>query len=160
MDGERVPPEQMRASDADRDACAERLARALQEGRLKLDEYHERLDLAVHATTMGDLAALTRDLPVPPPAPVPAAVPEAADPGADPEWRDRFEPWRGLAAVSVILIAIWAVTSLISRTYLPFWPLIPLGFMFLFTLASTIATPPHDPTGRDRHLGHGDPDGV
>ncbi|WP_157515850.1 DUF1707 SHOCT-like domain-containing protein, partial [Nocardiopsis trehalosi] len=43
----------MRASDADRDACAERLAIALQEGRLDLAEYERRLDTAMRAVVLG-----------------------------------------------------------------------------------------------------------
>ena len=36
----------MRASDADRQELVDRLATALEEGRLKMDEYAERMGLA------------------------------------------------------------------------------------------------------------------
>ncbi|MBV2363639.1 DUF1707 domain-containing protein [Streptomonospora nanhaiensis] len=151
MDDQKLPPDRMRASDADRDACAERLARGLQEGRLDLAEYQERLGLAMRAKVMGDLWPLTADLPEPPAVPEPAAeIPPA--PGAragQPEWRDRLEPWRGLAAISVILIGIWGVTSIIAAEPLLFWPMIPIGFMFLFTLAGAIAGTPTDRPGGD-----------
>ncbi|GAA1781555.1 MULTISPECIES: DUF1707 domain-containing protein [Streptomonospora] len=144
MDDQYLPPDQMRAADSDRDACAERLAVALREGRLDLDEYQERLNTAIRAKTMGELWPLTRDLPEPP------AVPEPAEPavrnGRSTEWHDRLEPWRGLAAISVILIGIWGVTSVIAAEPLLFWPMIPIGFMFLFTLAGAIAG-----TAGDRH---------
>ncbi|HKN99947.1 MAG TPA: DUF1707 domain-containing protein, partial [Pseudonocardiaceae bacterium] len=56
----------IRASDADRTVVADRLRAALDEGRLTLSEYDERLRLAYAAVTYGDLAPLTADLPAPP----------------------------------------------------------------------------------------------
>jgi Flp pilus assembly protein TadB len=53
----------IRASDADRDAVAERLRHAAVEGRLEPDELEERLELALRARTYGDLDRLTGDLP-------------------------------------------------------------------------------------------------
>lgn len=152
MDDERLPPERMRASDADRDAVARHLGHALQEGRLALDEYHERLDRAMASVTLGDLSPLTRDLPAPPPEVLrpPARRPEAQAPETDRsrEWHRRLEPWRGLAAVSVVLIGIWGVTSVIAGGLLPFWPLIPIGFMFVFTFAGALSGAHHRPPDR------------
>ncbi|KIH96541.1 hypothetical protein LP52_24350, partial [Streptomonospora alba] len=127
-------------------ACAERLAIALREGRLDLQEYEDRLNSAMGAKTVGELWPLTRDLPEPPAVPEPAEQSRQHGTHLTPEWRERLEPWRGLAAISVILIGIWGVTSIIAAEPLLFWPMIPIGFMFLFTLAGSIAgTPP------DRH---------
>jgi Domain of unknown function (DUF1707) len=53
----------LRASDADRDAVAERLRQAAVEGRLEPDELEERLETALRARTYGELAPLLRDLP-------------------------------------------------------------------------------------------------
>jgi hypothetical protein len=53
----------MRASDADRQEVVERLRGALEEGRLKMSEYLERMELAYEAVTNGALAPLCRDLP-------------------------------------------------------------------------------------------------
>jgi hypothetical protein len=53
----------MRASDADRQEVVERLRGALEEGRLKMNEYLDRMGLAYDAVTYGDLAPLCRDLP-------------------------------------------------------------------------------------------------
>lgn len=53
----------LRASDADRDRTAGVLASALATGRLTSAEHAERLDAAYSATTLGQLAALTSDLP-------------------------------------------------------------------------------------------------
>ncbi len=66
-----------RASDADRDRVIESLAAANAEGRLSLEEYAERSGAALTARTLGDLACLTADLPVPSPgdaAPVPVTL--------------------------------------------------------------------------------------
>ncbi|MHC5261335.1 DUF1707 SHOCT-like domain-containing protein [Streptomyces sp. UC4497] len=55
---------ELRASDADRELVAERLRDALAEGRLDMEEFGERLDAAYQARTYGELAPLTKDLPV------------------------------------------------------------------------------------------------
>jgi len=54
---------ELRASDADRDHTAAVLAGALAIGRLTTAEHADRLEAAYAAVTVGDLAALTRDLP-------------------------------------------------------------------------------------------------
>lgn len=56
----------LRASDADRDAVAERLRHAAVEGRLDADELEQRLHTALRARTYGDLERLLRDLPAKP----------------------------------------------------------------------------------------------
>lgn len=53
----------LRASDADREAVAERLRHAAVEGRLEPDELEERLHAALRARTYGDLRRLDGDLP-------------------------------------------------------------------------------------------------
>jgi hypothetical protein len=63
----------VRASDAERDAVVGRLNQAVGEGRLTMDEFSERLELAYAARTRGDLDPLQRDLPTDPGA-VPAAT--------------------------------------------------------------------------------------
>ncbi|WP_219418106.1 DUF1707 SHOCT-like domain-containing protein [Pseudonocardia nigra] len=55
----------MRASDADRERTVAILQREVGTGRLTLDEFSERSAIAYHARTLGELAALTRDLPRP-----------------------------------------------------------------------------------------------
>jgi hypothetical protein len=54
---------EFRVSDADRDAVARRLARALRDGRLTVDEFDERSRSAYAARTRGDLDDLVQDLP-------------------------------------------------------------------------------------------------
>jgi hypothetical protein len=56
----------LRASDADRDAVAERLRAAAVEGRLEPDELEQRLHVAFRARTYGELNGLLVDLPARP----------------------------------------------------------------------------------------------
>src|SRR3954469_16038996 len=55
--------EDMRAGDSDRQRVADQLKTALDEGRLDLGEYDERLQKTYSAKTYGDLAGLLDDLP-------------------------------------------------------------------------------------------------
>jgi hypothetical protein len=59
----------LRASDADREATAERLRTAALEGRLDDDELEDRLASAYRARTCAQLTALTADV-TPPPDPL------------------------------------------------------------------------------------------
>jgi Domain of unknown function (DUF1707) len=52
----------MRASDADRDRVADVLRAAAGEGRLTAEEFDQRVEAALSARTIGELAALTADL--------------------------------------------------------------------------------------------------
>ncbi|MGC5022135.1 DUF1707 SHOCT-like domain-containing protein [Micromonospora sp. DT47] len=148
MDGR----EGMRAADTDRQAAAERLRLAVDEGRLDLHEYDERLRLAYGAKTYGELDAVLADLPAPAPAersglaprqPGPGGVsadgPVAAGEGADgvavvagraaagqpAGWL--VEVWTPWLRVAAILTAIWLLASLGSRDAAFFWPLWVLG---------------------------------
>lgn len=60
-----LPPD-LRVSDADREAVAHRLRRALAQGRLTFSEFDERTATAYAAKTGADLAPLTADLPAEP----------------------------------------------------------------------------------------------
>jgi hypothetical protein len=53
----------IRASDADRDRVAALLQEHHAEGRLSAEEFDERLDVALHARTLGELDELLADLP-------------------------------------------------------------------------------------------------
>ena len=56
-------PSSFRASDADRDAVAERLRQAAVEGRLEPHELEDRLHTALRARTYAELDRLVGDLP-------------------------------------------------------------------------------------------------
>jgi len=59
------PVETMRAADADRHRIAEQLKASLDEGRLSLAEYDERVRDAYAARTYAELLILVADLPKP-----------------------------------------------------------------------------------------------
>ncbi|MBV6761434.1 DUF1707 SHOCT-like domain-containing protein [Rhodococcus opacus] len=63
----------LRASDTDRSRVVLALEREVGTGRLTLDEYSDRVAAAYGARTLGELAAVTRDLPAPTAAVSPAS---------------------------------------------------------------------------------------
>lgn len=60
---DRAVLQELRASHSDRDQVVETLSDAAAEGRLTPEELDERVERALGARTLGELAALTRDLP-------------------------------------------------------------------------------------------------
>lgn len=95
---------EMRASDAERERVAERLRDAVAEGRLDMEEFEQRLDIAYRARTHGELVPLVADLPAPGAGaadPLPAVDPAGAP--ARTRWRDRI----GLPATSSSAFAFW-----------------------------------------------------
>jgi hypothetical protein len=90
------PAQDLRASDADRDAACERLRAAAVEGRLDPLELDERLGAAYASRWCSQLAALTADITPPPP---------AAPPG--PPVFVRSTPTNGLATASLICGLLW-----------------------------------------------------
>jgi hypothetical protein len=127
--------DRLRASHADRERVAEQLRLAVDDGRLTLSEYDERLRAAYAATTTAELAAMTADLPAARPA---TPVPTRAR-GAGREWA---QAWRGWLGGAVIMIGIWAATSIASGDLRSFWPAIPLGIWAVVLLASTVGGRP------------------
>jgi hypothetical protein len=119
----------MRASDADRAAVAQRLQRAVDEGRLDLTDYDERLQQTYAAKTYGELDRITADLPAPSPARVPAKAVERTDAAAE---------WRGWAGTSLVLITIWGITSVAAGGAIFFWPMFPIGIWAAILLASML----------------------
>jgi hypothetical protein len=74
MSPEPPPRPALRASDADREAVAERLRVASVDGRIDSDELEERLAAVYSARWVGDLDRIVADVvPPPPPAPPPPA---------------------------------------------------------------------------------------
>lgn len=124
--------DQMRAGDGDREAVAERLRGALNEGRLDLHEYDERLQRAYAAKTYGELDELLADLPGTVPLErsqvVPAGVrPDLDRPGPDGRYPDAtrrwlIDVWDNYAGVVAITVGIWAVICVMSQELLYFWP--------------------------------------
>ena len=140
----------MRASDAERQDVVERLRAALDDGRLKMDEYVERMGRAYEAVTHGDLVPLCRDLPeTPTPArrgragsarPVPAPVPApdhrgvfARQPAA---LKVLWTIW--LVAVSVNVV-VWVLVSATTAHLQYPWPLWVAGPYGAALLAISVA---------------------
>jgi hypothetical protein len=108
--------DEMRAADADRQAVADKLKAALDEGRLDLAEYDERLQQAYAAKTYGDLEGLLTDLPVP------ALTSPAAPARDDVTRRWLLHVWGSYFPVVGITTVIWLVSSIAAGDLLYFWP--------------------------------------
>jgi hypothetical protein len=89
------PTQDLRASDADRDATCERLRAAALEGRLDSVELEERMAAALASRWCSQLETLTADI-TPPPAP-PAPAPVFVRP----------TPTNGLAVASLFCGILW-----------------------------------------------------
>ena len=111
--------DEMRAADADRQAVAEKLRAALDEGRLDLHEYDERLQQAYGAKTYGELGRLLTDLPNV--APVTPAVPVPAHRHVTAQWL--MQVWSSWIPAVTITTTIWLVASLAAQDLLYFWPI-------------------------------------
>lgn len=120
--------EGMRAGDSDRQKVADQLKTALDEGRLDLNEYDERVQRAYAARTYGELDGLLDDLPGTVPVqraqvsphrpPAPAAYPVKSDPVA----RGGKPGVAGAFGVFLVCVLIWAITSWTSSEAHYFWP--------------------------------------
>jgi hypothetical protein len=147
----------MRASDADRQEVVERLRGALDEGRLKMDEYLERMGLAYQAVTYGDLVPLCRDLPEARPAvrPQPAAPPaQVPPPKAEVARRGGFAGlptplkvlWTIWATVVSINVVVWVLVSATTAQLIYPWPLWVAGpwGVVLIGVTALVSTVRHD----------------
>lgn len=92
---------QMRASDADREQVVATLRDQVGTGRLTLEEFSERSARAYRSRTVGELAALTHDLPGPAPVVAPSLVP--ARPGV--------VPLVVLLVVALLLVGTWLAVA-------------------------------------------------
>lgn len=137
-----VSREQLRAADADRQGVADQLKAALEEGRLDLAEYDERLRDAYAAKTYADLDRLLTDLPnAAPVVPVASPAPPAAKAGSSTgAWLAHV--WGHWARVAVILTLIWAAGSFLGSGdpfYWPAWVLGPWGVLLALRTAGGLS---------------------
>ncbi|MFC7530433.1 DUF1707 domain-containing protein [Actinoplanes sp. GCM10030250] len=119
--------EGMRAGDADRQRVADQLKTALDEGRLDLGEYDERLQRTYAAKTFKDLDGLLDDLPGTVPVRKSQVEPHHAAPvhhGAPSGHEDggRSKGLGGMVGVFLVCTLVWAMTSLSSGHVQYFWP--------------------------------------
>jgi hypothetical protein len=124
-----MPTPEHRASDAEREATADRLRAAAAEGRLDPDELDERLSAAYTARTVGDLVPLTADLPEPaPPAPPRPGLLDS------PAVRGRLATF---LIANITCIAIWLATGADS-SFWPGWVLLGTGIALVATVVRTV----------------------
>jgi Domain of unknown function (DUF1707) len=122
----------IRASDRDRQQVVDRLGGAVGDGRLRMDEYMERMELAYQAVTYGDLAPLQADLPAAgsasegdPVAPPATAAPALAArrcsvAGLPAALRVLWATWLVAVAVNVV---VWVLVSGTTGHLIYPWPL-------------------------------------
>jgi hypothetical protein len=147
--------EDMRAGDGDRKAVADRLKAALDEGRIDLGEYDERLQRTYAAKTYGDLDGLLDDLPGTTPvqqSQVQAYQPPAppASEGVQPERDQHGNRLAWLApglGIFLVCTLIYLVTSIGSGGFHYFWPVWTL-FPFIFGVLGQLSG--GGSRGRDR----------
>ena len=161
-----MPDPHLRAADADRAAVAEVLGTHMSAGRLTVAEFDERLSRAYAAKTYGELDELTADLPplekkaAPVPAPRQESHPAPHACGAPNQWAggwDQSHSWRAWLTTSLIVVTIWAATSLASWDFHYFWPIWLIGPWGSVLLAQTLTGAGREDArrhGHDRHL-HG-----
>jgi Domain of unknown function (DUF1707) len=127
--------DRMRAADSDRERVAEQLRAAHTEGRLDLTEYDQRVQQAWAARTYGELDVLTVDLPQTRPLRASASRDEARPPARQHQYgRGRRAAVAAWASVSAINLAIWAIVSLTTLSWIyPWWIWVagPWGAMLL-----------------------------
>ncbi|HET6210362.1 MAG TPA: DUF1707 domain-containing protein [Jatrophihabitans sp.] len=115
---------ELRASDKDREAVVERLRLALNEGRLSLFEWDERIALAYRASTYAELERLSADLPREPVAPVPVGLPsEPSVTGLDRVPTALKVLWTIWLSAVLINLVVWLLVSLSSMSLIYFWPI-------------------------------------
>jgi hypothetical protein len=137
MDGVDDQPSrnQIRAADSDRERVAEQLRSAHAEGRLDLTEYDQRVQQAWAARTYGELEVLTADLPQVQ-SPAAPAIHQLGRPSGRQQHRGRggraaVAAW---ASASAVNLAIWAIVSLTTLSWVyPWWVWVagPWGAMLL-----------------------------
>jgi hypothetical protein len=130
----------MRASDQEREEVMTILREALQDGRLKMDEYVDRMGQAYEAATIGELALLHDDLPAakgtvarstpPAGAPAPLGAPQTAPPPGS-GWHAAYNDlpaalkvlWTIWFAAVSINVVVWVLVGVTSATVPYPWPL-------------------------------------
>jgi hypothetical protein len=154
-----------RAADADRERVAAALGEAFAQGRVSAEEFHERVDLAYAAKTLGDLVPLTADLPAPSPAGGAGSVAVSGTSRSEVVRRRRHDElrkiWAGWISMSSVLMTIWILTGVTSGWHFYyFWPMWPIGIVGAGCLARTInrtVDDDHPAIDHDHPFGDRDP---
>ncbi|WP_066370139.1 DUF1707 SHOCT-like domain-containing protein [Herbidospora mongoliensis] len=127
---------EVRVSDDDREAAVAHLLSAVDEGRLSLDEYNDRMSRAYTSVTFGDLDNLFVDLPSPQAASPTVTATQTRAPAvataALPRWLKVV--WIAWVAKVALNLVIWVLLSVTEGELLYFWPMwviIPPGLALL-----------------------------
>ena len=113
---------ELRASDRDRQAAADRLRAAHDAGRLDFSEYDNRLTQAYSSVTYADLDRLFADLPVRPSAPVaPSGAAAVRTSAAQVDTRKAF------AGLPLVLRILWINYAFVVAVNLTVWFLVGGG---------------------------------
>ena len=136
----------IRASDAERDRAAALLREHHAAGRLTAEEFHDRMNKALDAKTIGEIEELMEDLPaidlyqLPdaslrrlPPHRGQSLLPADSGGSGSPV---RFTPGAvamgAWAVVTSALVAIWAVAAVVGGgTWFPWWALIAIPWIWV-----------------------------
>ncbi|MGV9719661.1 DUF1707 domain-containing protein [Nocardia beijingensis] len=119
----------VRASDADREKIIDRLRLAMNEGRLSLAEFDDRLQQVYAAKTYGELTPLLSDLPA-------QRKAHPAPTKGIPQWITiMWTPW---VFVNVLCVAIYLATG--AGYFWPFWVAVPWGLALLIPTTIGIVT--------------------
>jgi hypothetical protein len=151
---------ELRVSDGERQAAAERLRAYHDEGRLDFSEYDSRLAQAYASVTYADLDRLFADLPATAPAPMVARPPDPRQTLEAAVARQMARPpalpnmplilrilWINWAVVVVINLAVWLVAG--GGYFWPMWLAIP-GVVLGGATAITGAVRTHRRTAIER----------
>jgi fatty acid desaturase len=125
----------VRASDGDRERAVDRLRAHAAEGRLTVEELEERVQRALAARTVGELAELLRDLP------------NETQRARAPRRRSSRPELTTFVAVMVLLIATWALSG--AGYFWPMWPLLGWG-VFVLGPINHLGFPACRPSGSSR----------
>ncbi|MBF6229185.1 DUF1707 domain-containing protein [Nocardia abscessus] len=119
----------VRASDADREKIVDQLRLAMNEGRLTLPEFDERLQQVYAAKTYGELTPLLSDLPA-------QRHSQQARAEGIPRWITiMWTPW---VFVNALCVAIYLATG--AGYFWPFWVAVPWGLALLIPTTIGITT--------------------
>jgi len=155
--------QKMRASDRDRQQVVDRLRSAVEDGRLTMDEYMDRMEAAYQAATYGDLAPLYADLPVS--TPVIAGPVTASGTTAPPARLSLMGCLAGLPAVLRVLwikwlavvsvnVVVWALVSGTGGHLAYPWPVWVAGpwgaVLFAVSAGVTLSRRSRPPAARPR----------
>jgi hypothetical protein len=136
----------IRASDADRDRVTSLLREHHAAGRLTAEEFHDRMERALDAKTLGELDELLADLPAIdlyqlPDASLRRAPPHLGQSLLPADRRGSGDPVRlapgtvamgAWAVVTSVLVALWAVALVVGTgTWFPWWALIAIPWIWV-----------------------------